>query len=203
LCGNIRRAGDNLAIDHIEDADAAVAVDEVDHVVPGRRHQFRVVEHDMRALGAADESARATDIAIGAVDPRARGIDDHLRPHLAAFAGDLVAQRNTSRPTRSPHADVIHRVRPGTRGLSVLNQLQAQPLRIGDLGIVVSCGADHAGIQSGPKRASAARLERNRCRGIGDLRPARTSYIVSPVLISSAPRLPGLVGHSADSGSRE
>ena len=43
--GDIRGAGDDLALDRVEDADAAIAVDEVDHLVPGRLQQFRMVQH--------------------------------------------------------------------------------------------------------------------------------------------------------------
>ena len=109
----------------------------------------------MGAFGAADVSALTPDIAIGKVDPRARGIHHHLRPHLAAFARDLVAQRHRA-ASRTLGLNVIQGVRPGASLLSILDQLQAQPLRIGDLGIEVGSRADYAGIQSGAKRKSGA-----------------------------------------------
>jgi hypothetical protein len=50
-----------------------------------------------------------------------------------------------------------------------------------------------SGFNAG-RMARAARRDWNRCLGSGDPRPARRSYSMSPVLMRSAPRLPGLPG---------
>jgi hypothetical protein len=92
--GDIRGAGDDLALDRIEDADAAVPVDEVDHVVSGRRRQFGMVQHHVGTLGSTDETGIAPQAPIGDIDPRPRGVDHDPRSHLAGRAGDLVAQHH-------------------------------------------------------------------------------------------------------------
>ena len=148
--GDIRGARDDLALDRIEDADAAVPVDEVDHVVSGRRRQFGMVQHHVGTLGAADEAGIASQAAIGEIDPGAGGVDDDLRSHFAGLAGDLVAHDDgAARGALKP--DVIQRARLGACGFGVLNQFQAQPFGIRDLGIVVSRGADHFGVQRRPQ----------------------------------------------------
>ena len=109
----------------------------------------------MGALGAANELARAPDIAIGKIDPRAGGVHHDLRPHCTCLAGNLIAQKHFA-ARRAERPDVSNRVRSGERGFSVLNQFKAQALRIGDLGIVVSRRADYVGIQSWAERKSRA-----------------------------------------------
>ena len=148
-------AGDDLAADRIEDADAAVPVHEVDHLVSGRGHEFGVIEHHMRTLGSADEAGLVPEAAIGEIDPGARGVDDDPRSHFAGLAGDLVAQNDsTARGALQP--DVVQRTRLGKRGFRVLGQFEAQPFRIRDPRVVVGRGAKHLGVQRRPQRERRA-----------------------------------------------
>ena len=71
-CGDVGGSGDDPALDGVENADAAVAVDEVDHLVADGTDQLGVVEDDVGAFGAADELAGTADVAVGTVDPMLR-----------------------------------------------------------------------------------------------------------------------------------
>ena len=121
---DIGGTGDDLAADRVEDADAAVLVHEVDHLVAGRLHQFGVIEHHVRTLGSADEAGLAPETLIGEIDPGAGGIDDDPRFHFAGLAGNLVAEHDhAARGALQP--DVIQAPRPRKCGLRVLDQFQA------------------------------------------------------------------------------
>src|SRR5208283_1691518 len=153
--GNVGCASDDPALDGVEDADAAVAVDEVDHVVAGGADQFGVVEDDVGALGAADEVAGATDVAVGAVDPRAGGVDNDPGAQGAGVAGDFVAQGDCT-SGGALQADVVQGAGLGAGGLGVLDQLEAEALRVGDARVEVGCGADDLRVEGGAQREGLA-----------------------------------------------
>ena len=58
-------------VERVNQHDAAVAVLEEDLASAGRSQQFRVIEHDVRALGAAHEMGVSPERLVGEVGPRA------------------------------------------------------------------------------------------------------------------------------------
>ena len=120
------------------DADAPVLVLVVDHVAVQRLFQRRVADHQMRALGAlhAPPVRGRPDRVLDAVDPGAGRVHHEARRDPPLLAGQPVtpAQRLA---VAAGDFGVGKRPRVAGIGFRVEQHLQADPLGMADLGIVV------------------------------------------------------------------
>ncbi len=89
---DVGRSDHHPPLERVDQHDAAVVVLEEQLPAPGRLQQFGVVEHDMRALGAAHVAGGHAEGLVGHVGPWPRRVDHDLRAHGELVAADGVAQ---------------------------------------------------------------------------------------------------------------
>ncbi|MCY1223698.1 hypothetical protein D9M72_358360 [compost metagenome] len=80
----------------VDEHDPAVRVLEEDLAAVAGFEEAGVVQHDMRALGAAHEHRRGAHGLIGQVHPRPRGVDDDVRREVEDLAGQFIAQLDSA-----------------------------------------------------------------------------------------------------------
>ena len=146
-----------------------------------------MLNHDVRAFGAADILSLALQGAIGEIDPGSACIDHDSGLDFKPLAGNLICQNNPYLHS-SPRRDIIQRVNVRTLPLRVQNEFQAEPFGIADARIVIGCRADDPLVELRPHgQRSLARLEAD-ASGSGFWRPANWSYKDNPILKGKAPR---------------
>ena len=122
------------------DADAPVIVLVVDHVAVQRLFQRRVADHQMRALGAlhAPPVRGRPDRVLDAVDPGAGGVDDEARRDPPLLAGQPVAPaQRLAVAAGDLGVGEARAPAPSDIGFRVEHHLQADPLGMADLRVVV------------------------------------------------------------------
>ena len=111
-----------------------------------------MVEKEVRAIGAADIGGGEAEPGVDAVDPGAGGVDHEIGFHLMFGAVEGVAQPQRSRLRRDERA-MIDRPACGMGLHAVEQQLQPQPLGVGDLGVVIGRGRQNVLRHVGKTRA--------------------------------------------------
>ena len=133
-------ADQDASLERVDEHDATVAVFEEDLSTSRGCQQLRVIEHDVRPLGAAHEGRRRAERTVGEVGPGS-GCVDHDRGAERELGTCLgVAKRD--RAVRCPHDFEVVRG-PGavaTGGTPVAEQIERESLRVVHRGIPVGRG---------------------------------------------------------------
>ncbi len=151
-------ADEHAALERVDQHDAPVRVLEEDLVAVGGGEQLRIVEHDVRALGAAHQLGRAPEGAVGQVGPRPRGVHDDVGGDRELLAGLVVAQPHAV-GLHADRLDVIDGVGALVRGEAVEQHVEREPLRVVHRGVVVARGVLDAGVEFRERRTGGVPAE--------------------------------------------
>ena len=88
---NVGRANNDAVMEWKNEAHAAFGV-LVEDLTIERLVQLGIIQHQVRALRAADEFGFFAELGIGFINPSPSRIDQHLRLHLKRLAGHLATQ---------------------------------------------------------------------------------------------------------------
>ena len=144
-----------------ENADAAVFVF-VEELLTGRgREQFGMIDDEVRAFGATDETRWLAEGGVGKINPRTGGVDHDTRSDREILTGDFVTHVHGTIRGGRDGGDVVERLGARVRGEGVVDQFETKTFRQRNPRVVVGGGADDARVQ---QRAGA---ERGRAAGKG------------------------------------
>ena len=169
----VGRADHHAALERVDEHDAAVLVLEEDLPSGCRREQLGVVEHDVRALGAAHERRRAAEVGVREVGPGAGGVDHDVGGDGELLAGEAVAHPHAV-GAEADRREVVRRAGVRAGGESVEEHVEGEALGIVHARVVVGGGVLDVGVQRRQLReralAAVEPVAGHRCR-----RRARTS----------------------------
>ncbi|CAH0252429.1 hypothetical protein SRABI128_02944 [Microbacterium sp. Bi128] len=145
-------AHQDAVLERVDEDDATVGVLEEDLATAGGCQQLGVVQHDVRALGAAHELRRQSHRAIGEVGPRSRGVQDDLGRDRELLAGELVAHTHAVL-VRADGRDVVDRLGAASAGDdAVVQHVESDALRVVHGGVEVRGGVGQVGVEARERR---------------------------------------------------
>ena len=146
--GDIGGAHDDLVHEGEDDADAAIGVLVIDHLVGEGAVQIGAIDDEVGAFGGAHEAGGGAEDGVGGVDPGAGGVDEDLGFDGEGLSGGEVFEEDAA-GFEALGCDVVEGEGKGVGLAGVVEEFDAEAFGLGDFGVVVGGGGDDVGVDAG------------------------------------------------------